>query len=275
VISCVSVDLDGLGCYAAIHGLPPLEDRWLRVVPDVALPRFCELFESLKLPATLFVIGSELQYYRALPSGYEIASHSFAHDYAMSRWSREEIARDLERCEHALGRKPSGFRAPGYTVSDALLDVVRERGYLYDSSLLPSPAYYAAKAAAIGWYAIRGRRSSSILGSAAQLFAARGPHLRRRVRELPIATTPLSRVPIIGTTVLAFPRLARFASDFMNLELHAIDLLDSTDVPPSLSAVQPGLRMPVAEKVRRLKAILSSLPGEPRTLEAAAREVLP
>jgi hypothetical protein len=193
----------------------------------------------------------------------------------MSRWSREEIAADLERCERALGRKPSGFRAPGYTISAALLDVVRERGYLYDSSILPSAPYYAAKALAIGWHALRGRRSVSILGPVDQLFARRGPHLRRGLRELPIATTPVARAPIIGTTVLALPRLARLAGDFLNLELHGIDLLDSTDAPPSLAGVQPGLRMPVAEKLRRLRSVLTSLPGQPRTLEAAAREVLP
>ena len=46
----VSVDLDGLGCYAAIHGLPgPLPDAALRAVPEVALARFCELFAELKL----------------------------------------------------------------------------------------------------------------------------------------------------------------------------------------------------------------------------------
>src|SRR5262249_40103223 len=135
--------------------------------------------------------------------------------------------------------------------------------------------YYAAKALAIGWHALRGRRSVSILGAPGQLFGHRGPHVRRGVRELPIATTPFLRAPIIGTTVLALPRLARLAGDFVNLELHGIDLLDAGDVPPSLAAVQPGLRMPVAEKLRRLRSILESLPGEPRTLEAAAREVLP
>ena len=272
------MDLDGLGCYAAIHGLAALEDRWLRAVPEVAVPRFLELFSSLEVPATFFVIGSEVQYYRSLPEApHEIASHSFAHDYAMSRWPRERIAADLERCEEALRPfgKPRGFRAPGYTISAALLDAVRERGYLYDSSLLPSPAYYAAKAAAIGWLALRGRRSVSILGGVGQLFARRGPHLRRGVRELPIATMPLLRAPIIGTTVLAMPGLARLGGRFLNLELHGIDLLDSSEVPPPLAAVQPGLKTPASEKVSRLRALLRSLPGPAQTLEQAARELLP
>ena len=273
----VSVDLDGLGCYAAIHGLGVLEDRWLRAVPEVALGRFCELFDELKIRATLFVIGSELGFYAALPSQHEIASHSFTHDYAMSRWTAAEISADLQRCEEALAARgvprPRGFRAPGYTISRALLEAVRERGYLYDSSLLPSLPYYAAKAAALGWYALRGRRSASILGGVGQLFSSRRPHFVDGVRELPIATLPVLRAPVIGTTVLAMPSLARAAGGFVNLELHGIDLLDASDVPPALAAVQPGLRMPVAEKLRRLRRVLSGV--ETLTLEAAARQLLP
>jgi hypothetical protein len=154
---------------------------------------------------------------------------------------------------------------------------VRERGYLYDSSLLPSPPYYAAKAAAIFSYALRGRRSLSILGGALQLFARRGPQLWRGLRELPIATTPGLRVPVIGTVVLALPRTARwgFSGGHFNLELHGIDLLDRSDVPVPIASAQPGLRLPAAEKVKRLRELLGSLPGEPCTLEEAARRLLP
>src|SRR5581483_6233055 len=174
VIWSVSVDLDGLGCYAAIHGLSPsLDDRALRAVPEVALQRFCELFSSAGVRATFFVIGREAglapsPLRNAAAEGHEIASHSYAHAYALSRRTREEIAQDLALAERAIedasGQRPRGFRAPGYTLSAALLDAVRERGYVYDSSLLPSAPYYAAKAVAIGLYALRGRTSLSILG---------------------------------------------------------------------------------------------------------------
>jgi hypothetical protein len=286
VIFSVSVDLDGLGCYAAIHGLDAaLDDRALRAVPEVALGRFCELFEARKIRATFFAIGREVQFapaaLREAGRAHEIGSHSFAHDYALSRLAPGEIAKDLVLCEEALAAagiaKPRGFRAPGYTLSASLIDAVRERGYLYDSSLLPSPPYYAAKAAAILSYALRGRRSLSILGGPLQLFARRGPQLWRGLRELPIATTPILRAPVIGTVVLALPRTARWgwAGGHFNLELHGIDLLDQSDVPAPIAAAQPGLRMTAAEKVKRLRELLQSLPGEACTLEEAARRLLP
>jgi hypothetical protein len=287
VIWSVSVDLDGLGCYAAIHGVSlRLDERAQRAVPEIAVQRFCELFEALGVRATFFVIGRDAgiapaRLRAAAGAGHEIASHSYAHDYALSRRTREEIAQDLALAERAIedacGSRPRGFRAPGYTLSPELLDAVRNRAYAYDSSLLPSPPYYAAKAAALAVYALRGRRSESILGGLRQLFAPRGPHRRRGVRELPVATLPGLRAPVIGTTVLPFPCLARraFAGGHLNLELHGIDALDATDVPREIAAAQPGLRMRAAEKLRRLRELLKTLPGDHRTLEAAAIQLLP
>jgi len=123
----VSVDLDGLGCYAAIHGLPPrLDERAQRAVPAVAVQRFCELFAAAGVRATFFVIGREAAIApgalkAAAAAGHEIGSHSYAHDYALSRRTREEIAQDLGLAERAIedacGQRPRGFRAPGYTLS--------------------------------------------------------------------------------------------------------------------------------------------------------------
>ena len=306
----VSVDLDGLGCYAAIHGLDAdgLSERAHRAVPEAALSRLCESFERQRVRATFFSIGRELSIpgaattlARAAQAGHEIASHSFSHDYALSRLPQAAIEADLllaeSEIERAAGRKPRGFRAPGYTLSPALLAALRARGYLYDSSLLPSPPYYLAKALAIGLHALSGQRSHSILGNVGQLFGARGAHVRAGVRELPVSTVPLLGIPVIGTVVvgvgeglagfLAGRAFARARGDGLgsnhlhtnqrrrhfNLELHGIDALDDTDVDaPGLARVQPGLRLPAAVKLRRLEALLGRLraQAESCTLEEAA-----
>jgi peptidoglycan-N-acetylglucosamine deacetylase len=298
VIASVSVDLDGLACYAAIHGIDPaaLDERALRAVPGIAMSRLCELFADLGIQATFFAIGSDLRepyaaaaVAAAARAGHEIGSHSHDHDYALSRRDRAAIERDLVSAEEAIrsacGTAPRGFRAPGYTLSAALLEAVRARGYLYDSSLLPSPPYYLAKAAALAAYAVRGKRSRSILGGPAQVFASRAPHWRSGVRELPIATLPLLRAPVIGTVLAATPpgmglMLARAAtaSGHFNLELHGIDALDGTDgAPAALVAAQPGLRMPASSKLRRLRAVLSALREHAgmATLEKCAERLLP
>src|SRR5688572_24025149 len=111
-LAAVSVDLDTLPHYLRIQGLPEasLDERMLSVVAEKAIPRLLELFHAARMPATFFVIGSDV----ALPgmkralsdargAGVELASHSFSHDYELSRWTREAIDADLVRCEQALG----------------------------------------------------------------------------------------------------------------------------------------------------------------------------
>jgi len=82
---------------------------------------------------------------------------------------------------------------------------------------------------------------------------------------------------VIGTTVLPFPWLAKraFARGHLNLEFHGIDVLDATDVPGEIAAVQPGLRLPAAEKSRKLRGLLETLPGDHCTLVEAAIRLLP
>ena len=268
MIRSVSVDLDGLGCYAAIHGLSPsLDDRALRAVPEVALQRFCELFSSAGVRATFFVIGREAglapsPLRNAAVEGHEIALHSYAHDYALSRRTREEIAQDLALAERAIedasGQRPRGFALRGTRsprrCSTPSASAVRVRLFP-----LPSVPYYVAKAAAIGLYALRGRRQPDIPRRGPAAFCAAGRAWAPGRPRAPIATLPGLRAPVIGTTVLPFPALARaaFAGGHFNLELHGIDALDQSDVPREIARAQPGMRTPAAQKLRRLRGLLN------------------
>ena len=66
---------------------------------------------------------------------------------------------------------PVGFRAPGYDLSERVLDVLMAQGYRYDSSVFPSWPYYVAKAGVMAMMALVGRRSRSVLGDPRVLFA--------------------------------------------------------------------------------------------------------
>jgi peptidoglycan-N-acetylglucosamine deacetylase len=71
---------------------------------------------------------------------------------------------------------------------------------------------------------------------------------------------------------------AAVASGHLNLELHGIDALDGSDgVPAALVAVQPGLRTPASEKLRRLREVLAALRQRAAiaTLESCAERFLP
>lgn len=279
----VSVDLDDLACYHAIHGLPPPPRQVAGVGLEQWLPRFLELFARLDVRATFFVIGRDLArdldargagaelLRRALAAGHELGNHGFSHAYDLVRWSAPRQREDLRACDsllRELGADVRGFRAPGYTHDRPLLRQVAALGYRYDSSSLPSPTYYAAKLAAIGTMALRGERSSSQVRGAPAFVGRRLPHYRSDVGlwELPMSVSPVARVPLIGTTLLSLPAvvsgpLRRIALGLphLHLELHGMDLADPDRdaLAPGLLARQPELRVPWRVRYERLRELLA------------------
>jgi peptidoglycan-N-acetylglucosamine deacetylase len=304
-LASISIDLDGLPHYAALHGLPAeavgAEARAL--VHGLAVPRFAELVEGAGGRGTLFVIGGEVDMAARAPledvlqRGHELASHSHGHDYALSRARAEEIERDLARAQEVLSSLgasgPVGFRAPGYTLSAALLRAVVARGHAYDASIFPAAPYWAAKALTMGWLRLRGRRSAAILDTPRVLLAPRLPYRpdpdrpERRgaapLLELPMSVTPGARVPFIGTFVVLAPwpfvrsSYARLRGEpFLSLELHAVDLLGPEDgLPPELARAQPDLGMSGSTKRERLREVVEWLARDFRLvpLREAARSL--
>jgi len=304
-LASISIDLDGLGHYAALHGLAPevVSAEARALVHRVAVPRFAELVEDAGGRGTLFVIGGEVDagarppLEEALWHGHELASHSHGHDYALSRAPAEDIDQDLARAEEVLSslgaQRPFGFRAPGYTLSPALLRAVIARGHAYDASMFPAAPYWAAKALALGWVRVRGRRSAAILDSPRVLFAPRLPYHpdpdrpERRgtapLLELPMSVTPGARVPFIGTFAVLAPwpfvraAYARLRGEpFLSLELHAVDFLGMEDgLPPELGRAQPDLAIPGSTKRARLREVVEWLARDFRLvpLREAARSL--
>jgi peptidoglycan-N-acetylglucosamine deacetylase len=255
-LASVSVDLDEIDCYAAIHGLTAPDDDSLHAVYRRAIGRFEQLFDELELRATFFAIGRDLGDARAAATvarlhraGHEIGNHSFEHRYDFSRRSaaeqRDDIARGRDAIERATGYRPVGFRAPGYLINDLAFEQLSALGVEYDSSVFPSPGYYLAKTAALAAITLRGRRSHSIMGDPRMLSAPADPYrigtpyYRRGdgLLELPIGVTrdATLRLPFIGTTVaLAGAGAAALTRQIIgrphvNLELHGIDLCDPDD----------------------------------------------
>lgn len=307
-LGAISVDLDSLPHYCRIQGVDEavLDARARDLVASAAIPRLLEAFDRAKVPATFFVIGADVgqgglagSLGRAHAAGVELASHSYAHDYAMSRWSEGEIAADLARADEAIERatsvRPTGFRAPGYTLSAALLKAVAGRGYTYDSSAFPAAPYYLAKAGVMGALQALGRPSRAILDSPRVLLAPRGPYRpsleapyargSAPLLELPMAVAPLTRLPFIGTFATTMPwplveaTFRTLSRDLLfNFELHAVDVLDESDgVPAVLTRQQRDLKVPVKHKLARLRRLFSWL-AEDRlctTLAEAARRLAP
>jgi peptidoglycan-N-acetylglucosamine deacetylase len=289
VLASLSIDLDALEHYHRIHGLPappPGDDP----VYGKAVDRFGELCARLGLRGTAFAIGRNLDEPRAsaalrrlADAGHEIANHTLSHDYAISRRPAVEIAHEIrggaDAIERATGRRPVGFRAPGYTLSPPLLAALAADGYRYDSSAFPALPYYLGKAAVMAALAVARRPSGAILDRPRVLLAPRRPYAPRRdepyargtadgalpLAELPV-TTGLLGFPLIGTFVATLPAwslsllsLGTARLPLFVLELHGVDLLDASDASPALAARQRDLSVPAAVKVARIEAFVRRL----------------
>ncbi|MBW2529734.1 MAG: polysaccharide deacetylase family protein [Deltaproteobacteria bacterium] len=299
----LSVDLDEISHYRSAHGLAPAE-RSAHAVYDVALERVADFAATERLPVTLFAVGQDLErpaaaarLARCAAAGLPVENHSMRHRYDLTRLGRQRLQaevleghRAIERC---TGRAPVGFRAPGYTVSDELLDVLDQAAYRFDSSVFPCPPYYAAKALVMAGMRLAGRRSAAVLDTPQVWRAPRQPYRPSRpwfrpggtgLVELPILVTPRLRLPVIGTSLaLAGPRLARAilrrcrSLPFVGLELHGIDFLEAADGLRDLARVQVDLRIPVTSKLAVLRAVLAELRDAGRRFATLAEvaEALP
>jgi hypothetical protein len=298
----ISIDLDGIGCYYRIHGLgtPPAELE--HVILERALPRAAALFAARGVRVTWFVIGRDADADAALPdraartanaqrlatlakAGDELGNHSYSHPYELARLGAPEVDAEItggDRVVRAItGAQPRGFRAPGYDVSPAMLDVLARLGYRYDSSIFPAPGYYAAKVAVMAALAAFGRPSGAVLTNPRALTAPADPYRpamaapwrrgQAPLVELPVAVTPWTRLPAIGTSLLVAPRWLRARvvaamarREFWNLELHGIDFADAEQdgIPGELVERQPDLRIGVADKLARLDHLLDDITRE-------------
>lgn len=291
----LTLDVDGPDDYLRLHGVDaaPVAGAVMLGRP---LERFAELCGALGVPATVFVVGRDVSSdvaprLRALArAGHELASHSLAHDYQLARRSAAVIGADVRRArmelEDAVGERVVGFRAPGYQLCSDLLDTLEREGFLYDSSIMPSPPYYVAKAAVVAAYRLLGRPTQAHVGSPLQALAPRRPFRPgpvpwrpgpRALWELPIAVAGPVGLPVTGAALALAPSLLRRAlvrsleaTRVLVLDLHALDFADAGDLPPVLARLQPELRLPWPERERRLRSALTALQGGREALTAAA-----
>ena len=287
-LCAVSVDLDEIPFYHQIHGLGAPNGASQNAVFDIALERLEQWARSLGVPLTLFVIGATLErkengakLRRLAEAGHELGNHTFGHRYDLTRLDAATMRNEIEFAQDAIekttGRRPVGFRAPGYTVTDELLGLLEHGGFLYDSSVFPCPLYWGLKGVAISAIRLRGRRSHSVFDTPWVLTAPTRPYRIGHpywkqgggLLELPIQVTRGPRLPFIGTSVtVAGPLVARqlakavSGEPLVNLELHGIDVLDTSDGLEELTPFQHDVRVPYRRKLDALTAAVETLRAE-------------
>ncbi len=109
-----------------------------------------ELFRKYQTKATFFVLGTVAEWYPELideikSDGHEIGIHGYTHkrlcDHTKVTFD-EEIKKTISIL-NKLGVNPRGYRAPAFSSSEFLYEVLSENGIKYDSSIIPvkTPLY--------------------------------------------------------------------------------------------------------------------------------------
>ncbi len=291
-LASLSLDLDNKWSYMKTHG-----DAGWETFPsylNIVVPRVLAFLKDRQLKITFFIVGQDAALEKnreAIASiaaaGHEIGNHSFNHEPWLHLYSKEELTNEFDKTETALlnvtGKRPTGFRGPGYSLSPTVLEVLAERGYKYDCSTLPTyiaplaRAYYFFKSPKMTDEEREKRKK--LFGKLSDGFQNLKPRMMnvagRDMVEIPVTTFPIIKTPIHLSYLLyisTFSRKAaflywRFALAMCiatgvqpSLLLHPLDFISGEDAPEL--KFFPGMNVSVEDKLAFVNDILALYSGK-------------
>lgn len=136
------------------QGLEIDHSEWNRFESRVerSTDRLLELLDKFRVKATFFVLGYVAEQHPQLvkkiaSQGHEIGSHCYSHRfiYNLSPFQfREELQRSKKMLEGLSDQQVLSFRAPFFSVTKNslwALQILKEEGFRYDSSIFPVHNY--------------------------------------------------------------------------------------------------------------------------------------
>jgi peptidoglycan/xylan/chitin deacetylase (PgdA/CDA1 family) len=140
----IGVDVDAVAGWLGSYGGEDSPNDIQRGVfaGEVGAPRLLRLFERLEIPTTWFIPGHSIETFPAqmeavVEHGHEIGAHGYCHEnpVAMSREQEHHVlAHSIELIEKLSGKKPRGYVAPWWEMSEHTAALLLEEGFLYDHS---------------------------------------------------------------------------------------------------------------------------------------------
>ena len=297
-IASLSLDLDNKWSYLRTHG----DTRWEAYpsyLPKV-VPIILRFLKQRDLTITFFVVGQDVLneahhglFRDIVASGHEIANHSLNHLPWLHLLSREELDREIRSTQEAIsevcGVEMTGFRGPGFSISQEHLAALAEQHYAYDASTFPNILNPIARA----YFFSKSKLTDEEKEQRKGLFGTYRDALRplkpfqwnlgqKSLLEIPVTTMPLLRIPIHFSYLIylasyskqiskAYFRLAlmlcRLTRTSPSLLLHPLDFLGRED-EQDLDFF-PGMSLSRIEKISILDDCLDALTCRHRVVTMA------
>jgi hypothetical protein len=258
---------------------------------DIFVPHTLDLLDQLDLKITFFIVGRDAsleqnkEYLQLITArGHEVGNHSFNHESWLQKYSLKNLQKEINDAHRQIaqttGQEPVGFRGPGFSWSPMLLEVVKDRGYQFDASTLPTylgplaRMYYFWKS---DFSKEQKQERNEIFGSFADGLRSIKPYFwklnsGRTILEMPVTTIPVIKTPFHLSYLLY---LSGFSSLLMLLYLNcAIYLCKMTGTSPSfllhptdliggdkLSSLSffPGMDIASEKKARVFRQVINTL----------------
>jgi peptidoglycan/xylan/chitin deacetylase (PgdA/CDA1 family) len=144
VAVCLSFDVDNESYLLARGETSPTTLSAADFGAETGLPRILQLLDRHQVPASFFIPAvSALLHPEMIPailkSGrHEIGVHGWIHESLAGLSGAEEerlLNQAIDYLTKASGKRPVGYRAPGWAFSANTIGLLRKSGFLYDSSL--------------------------------------------------------------------------------------------------------------------------------------------
>jgi peptidoglycan-N-acetylglucosamine deacetylase len=288
-LASISLDLDNQWSYMKIHGDTGWEEYPSYL--DIFVPHVLDVLDELNLKITFFIVGQDAALDKntkflkmIVDRGHEVGNHSFHHESWLQSYSKEKIDNEILQAELAIekvtGKKTVGFRGPGFSWSVDLLEVLRNRNYIFDASTLPT---YIGPFARL-YYFWTSKLSKEERKERKELFGSFKAGLQplkpynwkfsnaQTLLEIPVTTIPFFKIPfhlsyllyISSFSKLLMKMYLNFAILMCKLTrthpsflLHPLDLIGGDNVPQL--AFFPGMNISSEQKVIVFKSVIQTL----------------
>lgn len=144
-IKCVvGVDVDAVAGWLGSFGGEdsPSDIQRGMFAGEIGIPRLVKLFDRSGITASWFVPGHSIETFpdqikMVVDAGHELGAHGYSHESPASLTPKQEediLAYSVELIEKVSGKRPRGYVAPWWEMSDATASLLQKYGFTYDHS---------------------------------------------------------------------------------------------------------------------------------------------